>query len=495
LKTGLADARAPHLPERWQSVARTGLLAALACTLASCDSPPDNRAPVITPEERQVGAEQHHALLAEFGGEYAGRQAIYVASLGEKLASAARLDGQCTFTLVNSDVVNAFAVPGCFIYVTRGMMALVNSEAELASVLGHELGHIAGAHSRRQQTRSLWRTLAVLAVSLTGSDRLTQIAGQAAQFFGLRYSRKQEYEADDYGIRVLEAAGYDPYAAGDMLAALGRNETFMLATGGHDEARAIPEWVRSHPLTDNRVQRAREKAAETGLKDDELPEGAQPLLNVLDGMIFGDDPAQGFVLGRRFAHPVMRIAFEAPPGFTLTNSPQAVGVSGPDIRGEFAGGPLPPGGLKRYATDLINQVVGETNGQVGAAQSAEIDGLNALIVPVLLSTSQGDFRLDIAAYDAGTGMAYHFLLMGPASRPATSANALFRSFRRLSAVEANTLRPRFIRITQVRPGENTASLAQRVVGDRAEALFRMLNGLDASASVNPGTTVKLIEQR
>ena len=126
------------------------LLAAGLALLAGCGGGGDYE-PEIRAEEKRIGAEQHPQLLAEFGGAYRAPEAAYARRVGEKVAAAAGLDGQCTFTLVNSDVVNAFAVPGCYIYVTRGLMGIVNSEAELASVLGHEVGHIVAAHNRRQQ--------------------------------------------------------------------------------------------------------------------------------------------------------------------------------------------------------------------------------------------------------------------------------------------------------------------------------------------------------
>ncbi|HEY0085991.1 MAG TPA: M48 family metalloprotease, partial [Allosphingosinicella sp.] len=265
--------------------------AALALTLSSCgggDGPP------VTENERRVGAEQHPKLLAEFGGAYQAPEARYLAALGERVAVSAGLEGQCTFTLINSDVVNAFAVPGCFIYVTRGLMGLVNSEAELASVLAHELGHIVGNHSEEQQRRSLWRNIGVAAVSLvTRSERLAGLAGEAAAYFGLRYSRKQEYEADDLGLATLKAAGYDPYEAADMLGALGRNEQYMAATRSTDQAKAIPEWARTHPLTENRIARAREAATKTGVADNQLPEGILSYLEEVDGLLYGDDPRQG----------------------------------------------------------------------------------------------------------------------------------------------------------------------------------------------------------
>ena len=182
-------------------------LVAVSLLLGGCGGSPTDRPPEITAEDRAYGEEPHEKLLAEFGGAYAGPESRYVAALGEKIARAAGLAGQCVFTLVNTDVVNAFAVPGCYIYVTRGLFAIVSSEAELASVLGHEIGHIVGAHSQRQQRRSIWRTLGVIAVSLTGSERLTRLASQAAQYFTLRYSRGQEYESDELGIRYLASGG------------------------------------------------------------------------------------------------------------------------------------------------------------------------------------------------------------------------------------------------------------------------------------------------
>ena len=268
----------------------------LLALLAGCGGGGDDYEPEIRETEKRLGAEQHPQLLAEFGGAYRAPEAAYARRVGEKVAAAAGLEGQCTFTLVNSDVVNAFAVPGCYIYVTRGLMGIVNSEAELASVMAHEVGHIVAAPNRRPQRRSLWRSIGVWAVgTITGSDDLARIAGRAAEYFTLRYSRKQEYEADDLGVRYLAAAGYDPYAAGDMLGALGRHEQYMARTRGRDEARAIPEWARTHPLSGNRVERAGQTAAQP-IADAPCPSG-RPLSARAD-VLYGDDPA-GFVDGRR----------------------------------------------------------------------------------------------------------------------------------------------------------------------------------------------------
>jgi predicted Zn-dependent protease len=476
---------------------RRALLAACAlAALAGCGGGGGgDSGPAVTTQERRVGAEQHPRLLAEFGGAYRSDEAAYLERLGGRIAATAGLEGQCTFTLINSDVVNAFAVPGCFIYVTRGLMGIVNSEAELASVLAHEVGHIVGNHAERQQKRSIWRSLGVAAVSvLTGSDRLANLAGNAAAFFGLRYSRAQEYEADDLGLSYLRGAGYDPYAAADMLDALGRNEAFEARTRGHDEARSIPEWARTHPLTQNRIARARDAAAESGAGPDELPENELAYLRAVDGLLYGDDPEQGFVLGRAFAHPVMRIAFEAPSGFTLTNSPQAIMINGPDgQRGEFAGGPLPPGGLEDYAATLLSRILGEAQARAGAAQRAVVNGVPAVFVPAEVATEQGAVPLSLAVYAGPGGGAFHFLMVSkPGVAPAPAIRDLFGSFRLLSPAEAAQLRPRRIRVVTPGPNDSLQGLASLMASENPLDHFLMLNGRSAGQPLRPGEPVKIV---
>jgi predicted Zn-dependent protease len=474
------------------------LLAATALLASGCGggegSDPADYSPRIEESERQLGAEQHPQLLAEFGGSHDAPEAAYVARIGETLADAAGLGGQCKFTLVNSDVVNAFAVPGCYIYLTRGLMSVVNSEAELASVLAHEVGHIVADHSERQQKRSLWRNLGVMAVGLvTRSERLTQLAGVAAGYFTLSYSRKQEFESDDLGIHYLKKAGYDPYAAGDMLGALGRNEQFMARTRGRDEARSIPEWARTHPLAENRVERARQTAGATGIAAGALPENEERYLREVDGLLYGDDPAQGFVQGRRFAHPVMRIGFEAPEGFTLTNSPQAILIDGPDgLRGEFGGGRIPRGGMEAYASALLEQTLKGAQAEAGAARQTRVNGVPALLVPVRVATREGEVELSLAVYEGGGGDAYHFMMVSSPGKGTAALSGLFGSFRLLSEEEVRVLKPREIRVVRAGPQDSLQTLARRMASDHPLDHFLMLNGRSADQPLKAGELVKLV---
>ena len=471
---------------------------ALALLLTSCGDGGPSR-PAIGAADKEQAARDHPGLLAEFGGAYEGEEAAYLAQIGETIAQAAGIGGECRFTLVNSDVVNAFAVPGCYIYVTRGLMSIVGSEGELASVLAHEIGHITGNHGTEQRRGSVLRSLGVIAVgAITGSDRLADLAGKAAGFFDLRYSRKHEYEADDLGLSYLRKAGYDPYAEVDMLERLQAFQRFQDGARGDADARSIPEWQLTHPLTENRVERARQAAEKTGLIPNALPEFEARYIGHLDGLLYGDDPEQGFVIGRRFAHPVMRIGFQAPPGYTLTNSPQAILIEGTEgTRGQFAGGPIPRGGLPEYADRLLSGMLGDAPVDIVSTEAGRANGVPALVVQARVQTQNGAVPISLAVYDGGAnrngGGAYHFLMVSqPGAAPQAELASLFSSFRMLSPQDVANLRPRYLRAWTVRPGETPESLAKRMAADRPEELFRMLNGLDAGETVKPGQQVKLV---
>jgi predicted Zn-dependent protease len=280
-----------------------------------------------------------------------------------------------------------------------------------------------------------------------------------------------------------------------MLGALTRQERFLARTRGKDEARSIPEWARTHPLTENRIARAREAAAQGGLGPDEHEEVEAPFLRELDGLLYGDDPEQGFVQGRRFAHPVMRIAFEAPQGFTLTNSPQAILIEGPDgTRGEFGGAPMPPGGVEDYTQRLLRALLGETPVEAGAPVRTRVNGVPALFLPVTVQARDGAVPLTLAVYEGAGGSAFHFAMLSrPGTAPAAGLETLFRSFRLLTAEEAASLRPRRIRVARTGAGDTLQSLAARMASDAPLDLFLMLNDRTPDRPVRAGEMVKLVE--
>ncbi|HEY8617699.1 MAG TPA: M48 family metalloprotease [Phenylobacterium sp.] len=447
-------------------------------------------------QSRSSPAQQQAELVAQLGGPYEGPLQAYVARVGERVAGAAGKPGQCRFTVLNSDVVNAFAAPpGCYVYVTRGLLAILNSEDELAAVLGHEVGHVAANHSGRRQQRSLFTGLGALAVGiLTGSSDLARIAGQVGQLNVLSYSRNQEFEADSLGLRYLGQTGYAPDALADLLSALQSEDQLEARLRGAAEPKTTPVWGRTHPLTADRIARAVDLARRSGPPG--APEREAEFLAQVDGMIYGDDPEQGFVDGRRFAHPGMAIAFEAPPGFTLANTPRAVKVEGPagsQLAAEFSSGRM-TGDLETYADDALRRLAGQTPVQADRPQRTRINGVEAVVLPAVASTRSGVVEVTIAAYTLGGGQAFHFAALAPAGR-SRGFDPLIDSFRRLTAEEARALRPRRIEVVTVRPGETAQSLAQRMAfEDLRLERFELINGLRRGDPLSPGRRVKLVTQ-
>jgi len=201
------------------------LTVSLAAIAGTSSGVAQDRVRSISQSAASKAAQQHPQIVAEFGGEEDGARGAYVRNVGARVASQTNISGgpnAFRITTLNSPVMNAFAVPGGYLYITRQLLGLMNDEAELASVLGHEAGHITARHSsERQRTGLLSQLGAVLVGVVTGSGQLAQVAAQGAQLFALRYSRNQELEADDLGVRYMTAAGYDPASSPAMLASLG----------------------------------------------------------------------------------------------------------------------------------------------------------------------------------------------------------------------------------------------------------------------------------
>lgn len=439
-------------------------------------------------------ARQQAEILASVGGGYDGPQAVYVARIGERMAIAAGMPGRCTFQVVDSEVVNAFtAPPGCYVYVTRGLLAIMNSEAELAAVLGHELGHVTAKHATKQRNTEV---LSGLAAALVGafakSDQVGQIAGKVAQLGTLSYSRGQEYEADSLALRDLPAAGYDPQALAMVLDGLQREDAFSARTAGAEGATGVPVWARTHPLTSDRIQRVAARIAqESDPRGLELnPSG---YLSALDGMPFGEDSAQGVIRDRSFVHPGLRIGFEAPTGFALQNGAEAVRMTRSDgFLGEFSRGDLGQNGLEGLAYAAMRGAVGRARIQLDAPERRWINGLEAITLSAR-ATSQGrPVTMTVAAYAVGDAQAYQFVTMAPDGQGRVF-EPLYQSFRRLTEREAANLGSERIRVIAVRRGDTAETLSEGMAagGDRL-GLFLMLNGLQPDQPLWPGRQVKVI---
>ncbi len=454
----------------------------------------------ITQSEAQTGAEAHPQLLAEFGGAMGGSHAQYVEQVGKNIAVQSGLGNareSFTVSLLNSPVNNAFAIPGGYIYTTRQLVGLMNNEAELAGVLGHEVGHVAARHSQRRQARAQQNTLlgaagAILSGVLLGNSGIGQQLGQTllqgSQLLTLKFSRSQELEADELGIRYLNQAGYDPRAMATVLQSLAMQNALDARLQGRDDAR-LPEWASTHPDPASRVQAALQMAQAVG------PAGGvtnrDTFLSRIDGLTYGDDPAQGVVEGRQFIHPELRLAFTAPQGFYMVNGSNAVTINGQSGQAQFSLAPY-SGNLENYVLSVFSGLSQQQQIRPQAIQRTTVNGLPAAYATARVTSGNGQVDVTVFAYEFANDRAYHFLAITPAGQ-SSPFNAMFASMRRIDAQTAANVIPRVIDVVTVASGDTIASLARRMAyADNQVERFRVLNGLTADETLRAGQKVKIV---
>jgi len=453
----------------------------------------------ITQTEAQQGAQYHPQLLAEFGGAMTGTHAQYVEQVGKNIAVQSGLGNareSFTVSLLNSPVHNAFAVPGGYIYTTRQLVTLMNNEAELAGVLGHEVGHVAARHSQRRQAEAQKNTLlggglAILSGILLGDsglgNTLSRTFMEGSQMLTLKFSRQQELEADDLGIQYLGRAGYDQRAMGTVLASLAAQNGLDARLAGRNAS--VPEWASTHPDPASRVQSALAKASTAGAGG---VTNRDTFLTRIDGMLYGDDPAQGMIEGSTFIHPEMRLAFTAPQGFYMVNGTRAVSIQGQGGQAQMTLAAY-NGNLETYVRQQFTALGGQ-NSTLAPAQleRSTVNGLPAVYGTARVNNGQTQVDVVVFAYEFARDRAYHFTAIAPAGRAATF-NPMFQSMRRITQAEATSVVPKKLQVVTVARGDTVASLARRMAYDSAqEDRFRVLNALSSSASLTPGQKVKLV---
>jgi len=447
-------------------------------------------------------AKQHSQIVAEFGGAETGPRAAYVNAIGRKIAAQSGTvnAGQVYhFTTLNSPVENAFSVPGGYVYITRQLMGLMGDEAELAFVLGHETGHVAADHSRTRQNAStrgsILGVLGAIVGGVIGNNPFGNLISQGLQRYGqlatLSFSRQQEYEADQLGIRYIAQAGYDPTAGATMLDALTRSAALEARVQGKT-GRSTPEWASTHPLSQNRsvqaLQLARQFARATpGVRNREA------FLAQLNGVMVDDDPAQGVVEGTTFTHPDLRLQFVIPTGFQMSNSADAVTIEGTSGKAQFSGGRF-NGNMPAYVSQVLQQLTGgQTQVQMAPLQQTNVNGIPAFYTTGRAQTDSGVVDVSIFAYQWSPTTAYHFVMLTQGGQGIGPFQGMVGSLRRISPAEAAAIRPRIIQVTTVRSGDTVQSLASRMAyRDFQLERFLSLNNLQSSSRLAPGAKVKLI---
>lgn len=473
-------------------------LAMISCSTNPATGRSSFTGTMTTADEIKIGREQNTQLLEAFGGAYDDPVlAAYVTRIGNTLASKAeRPDITYTFTVLNSPIVNALALPGGYIYISRGLLALAGNEAELAGVLGHEIGHVTARHHAQRQSSQTVAGVASLGVAILGAIAgvpLAQGTQMLAGAFLAGYTRDQEYEADLLGIRYMNAAGYDPKAMASFLAKLNGWTTLQETILGKDSKDRL-DYLATHPNTEDRVRQA---LAAAGLRPPPTAPivGIDPYLDRIDGMLFGEPIASGVIRGRKFLHPDMRIRFEVPFDYELFDSPQAVYAVGPRNAQIVFDSATVPAGISLL--EFVKQ--GAKKMGLGEATPTKVGKFEAATAWGWIPTNRGqlDFRVVLFRVDSEHVYGFRFILPTGTMSPILSAveQTTLSSFATMTAKEAAQIKPQRVRVISTVKGDTVEKLAKRMDFETLRLQrFQVMNGLVITGKLNSGMRVKLITE-
>jgi predicted Zn-dependent protease len=470
------------------------VLGALSLALAACSTAriPTVQAPAVPTARQQAElapgeAREHMRILAAYGGQYDHPQiqALLDKTIDRLVAASERPDLRYQVTMLNSPAVNAFALPNGQLYVTRGLIALANDQSEVASVMAHEMAHVIARHAAIREDQARQAALVNrVANDLLSDPQLGALALAKSKIALANFSRAQEFEADGIGVGISARAGYDPYGAERFLTSMGHNA--HLRTPRAIDPRA-PDFLSSHPATPERVSNAVANARQyTGPGAGERDKAAY--LGLLDGMVYGEDPSEGFVRGRKFLHPKLGFTFTAPEGFTLDNSAQAVfGVK--------------DGGAQALRLDVVRVPAEQSlpeylmSGWIENIDAKSVEELTVSGFPGATATASGDqwtFRLYVVRFGSEV-----YRVIFAAKKRTDAVDKSFRdslqTFRRMTVAEMAQAQPLRLKMVEVKAGDTVDKLAKRMaVADRHVDRFRVLNGLSEKDRVRPGNYVKVV---
>ncbi len=477
---------------------------ALAVLLSGCQSMFDqaytpNVAPSDNPQivdevqkndpRAQMGAREHPRIVASYGGEYKDpKTERLVARIAGALTAVSENPNQSfRITILNSPAINAFALPGGYLYVTRGLLALANDASEVAAVLSHEMGHVTANHGIERQRREEAEVIAsrvvaeVLSSDLAGKQALARGKLRLAAF-----SRQQELQADVIGVRMLGEAGYDPYAAARFLDSMAAYARYSSVDPDSDQSL---DFLSSHPNSAQRVDLARRHARNFGQEGQVGDRGRDYFLAGIDGLLYGDSPQEGYVRGQTFLHGGLGIRFDVPPDFRIDNKVEAVLATGP---GETA--IRFDGVAAGDTTNLANYL---TSGWVAGLQPETVKQTTVAGLPAATARASADrWDFDVTVIRVNDQL-FRFLTAVPKGNTTldTTAETMRNSFRRMTPEEIAGLKPLRVRVVTVGTEDTIASLSNRMMGtDRKLDLFKLINALPAGATLSVGDRVKIISE-
>jgi predicted Zn-dependent protease len=450
----------------------------------------DRPAPMVVPEGTQpddvvIGRREHPRIIAAYGGVYSDRKAeIMVARIvGRLLAAANQPNAQYQVTILDTSEVNAFALPGGYIYVTRGILALASDTSELAAVLAHEIAHVTLRHARARTDKT--RTTQIVDRVITGvfgGDTSTDATANRTRQSLAAFGQNQELEADREGIKFAGKAGYDPQAAARFLGVMSRFAKFSAGESAGGDG-----FLSSHPSTPSRIQTAMDTARQLFGGSGAGEADRAGYLAAVSGLAFGDSPAQGSVVGNRFINSASKFTFAVPQGYTLQTAQSAVvGVAGDGEAVRFDSADVQP---NMSLTSYLK------SGWIAGLKADTVTAMTQNGIEMATGVAQTDqwfFRVAVMRLD---GAVYRFIFAAKADsqRFAAGAEATIKSFRRAEAADLNQIRKMTMRVVTAKAGDTADTLARQmasIAGGRD--LFYILNNLYPGDPVKVGERYKVV---
>jgi len=437
-------------------------------------------------QEIAMGREYDPQVVASIGLYPDSTWQRYIHQIGAPLAAVGERPGlPWTFRVVDDPGVNAFAVPGGFIYVTRGLLAHVNSEAQLASVVGHEIGHVTARHTVSQMSNQQLAGLglALGSVVSSGFARYAGLANSALTVLFLKYSRDDEQEADDLGLRYLLRTDWDPR---EMPVVFGMLEQVSASEGGG----GVPNWLSTHPNPANRRENIEGQIAALARDFSGSVVNRDPYLQRLDGQVFGDDPREGYFVGSQFFHPEMRFRLTFPAGWTTHNGKQAVIAVSP---GEDAVVEL-SAASGASADAAARTFLGQDGMTGGSISRVSLSGLPTASAPFSAATENGTVRGTVLFVEHRGGV---FGLVGyaPESRWSTHQAVVERalqSFQNLTDATALNVQPQRMDVIRLERRTTIAELASQRNSPASAATLALINQVDLQTPLEAGRLVKWV---
>ena len=443
-------------------------------------------------QEVSMGRQANQEVLAQYGAVDNPTLRKYFSGVGQRIAEISdRPDLPWHFTVVDDPVVNAFALPGGFVYFARGILPYMNNEAEMAGVLGHEIGHVAARHAVSQASKAQLFSLGLGLGSVLSPtfQKFSGLAQTGAGLLFLKYSRDDESQADRLGVRYMDRAGYDPRELSDFFTVLQKlNE---------QNKDALPGWLSTHPAPPDRVRKTHDLAAQLVSETDDpaaLKVGRDHFLHEIDGLVFGENPREGFTRDGHFYHPDLRFQMRYPSEWQVANSHSMVTFAIPSGEAGVRLTLAPPqtASARARAEELAQQ----PGVQMEGSKSDRINGLPAYLAQYRITDQSGQVIEALAGFISKQNQVYEVVGVAPLSlfrRYSGQFEEVIRSFAPLTDAKVLGVQPDRLDLYTIRNGGTIRDVAKVVPNPRVDAdQLALLNRVGIEQRLEPGTTVKII---